>query len=93
LRSSPAQYGANLREIVMLTRAAGAQPILLSFWGENSPQRERTAALDATARELNVPLITYAGPRLDVVHPSREGYVALAEQVRRRLGELGVLSP
>jgi lysophospholipase L1-like esterase len=91
LRSSPAQYGENLREIVMLSRAAGAHVVLLSFWGERSPQREHMAALDAVARELDVPLITYTGPRLDVVHPTREGYVGLAEQVRSRLGDMGVL--
>jgi lysophospholipase L1-like esterase len=93
LRSSPAQYAENLREIVALTRAAGATPILLSFWDEHSPQREHVAALDAVARELEVPLIVYAGPRLDVVHPTREGHAALAAQIRLRLAETGVLAP
>jgi lysophospholipase L1-like esterase len=93
LRSTPAQYEENLREIVRLSRAAGAQPILISFWNERSPQREHVEALATVARELEVPLITYAGPRLDVVHPTRDGYAWLAEQIEDRLRTQGVLAP
>jgi lysophospholipase L1-like esterase len=93
LRSTPVQYGENLREIVELARAAGAQPILLDFFAPNSPQREHMAALEAAARDLGVPLLVYEGPRLDVVHPTREGYREFAAQLRRHLLETGVLEP
>jgi lysophospholipase L1-like esterase len=91
IRSTPAQYGENIREIVRLAREAGAQPVLIDFFHPDSPQREHVAALHAAAAELGVPLIVYDGPRIDVVHPTLEGYVWLAGEVQRRLTETGAL--
>jgi lysophospholipase L1-like esterase len=91
LRSSAAQYEATLRAIVAQSRAQGAQPLLLSFLGAESPQRGHMAALEAVSRDLGVPLITYEGPRLDVVHPTREGYAGLARQIAQRLHEAGAV--
>lgn len=91
LRSTPAQYGGDLRAIVALAREMGAQPVLVDFLHERSPQVEHVAALRSAARDLDVPLVTYAGPRLDVVHPTREGYAAFAAELRWRLDAAGLL--
>ncbi|HWP64990.1 MAG TPA: GDSL-type esterase/lipase family protein [Candidatus Limnocylindria bacterium] len=93
LRSTPAQYGADIREIVRLAREAGAQPVLLDFLHPASPQRAHVAALHAAARELDVPLVVYDGPRLDVVHPTRDGYAWLAGELERVLAAVGALQP
>ena len=89
LRSSPEQYGENIREIVRLARAAGAQPMLIDFLARNSPQHEYLAAVRTAAEELDVPLITYDGPRLDVIHPTADGLIWVAAEVERRLAEIG----
>jgi lysophospholipase L1-like esterase len=91
LRSSPEQYGENIREIVRLSREAGARIVLIDFLAPNSPQREHVAALHGAAEELGVPLIVYDGPRLDVIHPTAEGDLWLAAEVERRLTEAGAL--
>jgi lysophospholipase L1-like esterase len=93
VRSSPADFGENIHEIVRLARGAGAQVVLIDFLDRNSPQREHIAALHGAAEELGVPLIAYEGPRIDVVHPTAEGYVWLAGEVERRLAETGAVSP
>ena len=69
----------------------GAQPVLVDFLHERSPQVEHVEALRSAARDLDVPLVTYAGPRIDVVHPTREGYAAFAEDLRGRLEGAGLL--
>ena len=91
LRSTPEQYGENIREIVRLAREAGAQVVLIDFLARSSPQREHLAALHTAAEELGVPLIVYDGPRIDVVHPTADGYFSLAAEVERRLGEMGAV--
>ena len=91
LRSSPAQYGENMREIVRTARGGGAAVVLVNFLHERSPQREHLAALDAAARDLGVPLVNYAGPRLDVVHPTRQGYAGFAAELRRTLADVGMI--
>jgi lysophospholipase L1-like esterase len=91
LRSSAAQYEATLRGIVAESRAQGAQPLLLSFFGAESPQRGHIAALDTVSRDLGVPLITYDGPRFDVVHPTPEGYARLSRQIAQRLYDTGAV--
>ena len=93
LRSTPEEFGDNLRAIVTLARGAGAKPVLLRFLHEQSPQRAHIEALEAAARDLGVPLVVYDGPRLDVVHPTREGHRGLAVQLRGRLLESGAIAP
>ena len=93
LRSTPAQYGDNIREIVRLARTAGAHVVLIDFLDRSSPQVEHLAALRTASEELGVPLIVYEGPRIDVVHPTADGLVWLAGEVERRLAETGALRP
>jgi lysophospholipase L1-like esterase len=90
MRSSAEQYAQNLREIVRLARAHGVEPVLVSFWW--GPQHEHMLALETVAREPGVPLVTYEGPHLDVIHPTADGYALLAGQVQHRLEEAGLLT-
>jgi lysophospholipase L1-like esterase len=79
-RVPPERYADNLRTIVALARAHGAVPVLLDFWAPGSlPQY--TAVLPAVAAELGVALVAYDGPRMDVVHPTAEGYERLAARL------------
>jgi lysophospholipase L1-like esterase len=89
MRSSPEQYAENLREIVRLARAHGVQPVLVSFWwGEPHPHMR---AIEAVAHEMDVPLVAYDGPHVDVIHPTPEGYGVVAAQVQRQLEASGLV--
>jgi len=74
------RYAANLTSLVTLAREHGAKPVLVSFWpepmfteepAETSVYREAVANV---GRELDVPAVTYKGPKMDLVHPTAEGY-------------------
>jgi lysophospholipase L1-like esterase len=74
------RYEANLRSLVALAREQGAKPVRVSFWPEplfgrdapdTSPYREAVAEV---GRELDVPVVPYKGPKMDLVHPTAEGY-------------------
>ena len=92
-RSTPERYRRNLVDIVEMARAAGVKPLLVSFWRPNAPQQQHAAAVGEVAREHGVPMVTYVGDRLDVVHPTRDGYAGLARDVLARLDEAGYLAP
>ena len=78
-RVSLQRYEQNLRKIVALSRAHGAMPVLLSFWiGKPVPY---ATVPERVARALDVPLVHFDGPHMDIVHPSREGYVRLADDL------------
>jgi lysophospholipase L1-like esterase len=47
--------------------------------------------IESVAAARNVPLVTYQGERLDIVHPTREGYRTLAERLARTIDEHGYL--
>jgi lysophospholipase L1-like esterase len=83
--ATPEKYQYNLTEMVRLTRAHGATPILVNFWAKPRRPSPYWAALHAVASDLDVPLIEYSGPRLDVIHPTREGATQLARQLLDRL--------
>jgi lysophospholipase L1-like esterase len=75
------RYEANLRSLVGLAREQGAKPVLVSFWSEplfgmeESPHtRPYREAVDRVGRELDVPVVPYKGPKMDMVHPTAEGY-------------------
>jgi lysophospholipase L1-like esterase len=80
LRVPPDRFRVNLEEIVRLTREHGAKPVMLEFAGTElrNPYARVMAELGG---ELGLPTVVYNGPRLDIVHPTAEGYVGLAEDI------------
>jgi len=92
-RSTAAQYKRNLEEIVRLAREHGAKPLLVSFWSPTAREQQHAAAVGEVSRELDVPVVVYRGPRLDVVHPTGEGYKQLASDIYDRLQEAAYLTP
>ncbi len=85
LRVSPEKFKENLTRIVALIRERGARPLLLSFSGPPNPKNGYARAMGEIAAEQNVPLVVYSGPRIDVVHPSADGYGQLASKILTRL--------
>jgi hypothetical protein len=80
----------NLASIVDLARTHGAKVVLLDLWGEYDPSPYAKALKDV-AGERAVPLVLYRGPRSDLVHPTKEGYEVLAEQIVIRLAYEGYI--
>jgi lysophospholipase L1-like esterase len=94
-RVAPERYGENLREMIRLVRAHGGQAALLDFFAHpvaDTPEQRFPETLAAVAAELDVPLVVYDGPRLDLVHPTREGYEMLAAKIVAALEEKGYLA-
>jgi lysophospholipase L1-like esterase len=91
IRSSPQQYRRHLEGMVEATRAAGARIMLVSFWNPAAPHRSYHDTLAAVGAAMSVPIVWYDGPRVDVVHPSVQGYRLLAAQVADRLVEEGYI--
>ena len=50
-------------------------------------------AAEAVARERHLPFLRYEGPRIDVVHPTQQGYSALAAALLDALVAAGDLPP
>jgi hypothetical protein len=84
-QETPDKYEANLRRIVSMSRQSGAKVLLVSFWGERA--KDYTGRLAKISRDLDVPLITYRGPRLDIVHPTKEGYRIFAKRILETFDE------
>lgn len=87
-RVSVDQYEANLGAIVDVVRGIGARPVLLSFL---RPENAYAPAEKAAADKLGVPLVRYQGPRLDLVHPTADGYSRFATVLYDRLHAEGYL--
>lgn len=85
VRVTPQGYAENLRAIVRLSREHGAHVLLLDFWHSTDPVRAYRIVPPWVAKELDVPMIAYQGPLLDVVHPTADGYRLLATQIADRL--------
>jgi len=85
LRVPPEKFKENLKRIVAVIREHGAKPVLLSFSGPPNPKNGYARTMGEIAAEQNVPLVVYSGPRIDVVHPSAEGYGQLADKILTRL--------
>lgn len=82
-RVDPTRFEQHLEEMVKLARADGVHTMALSFSStQYGPYGE---ALTSVATRLALPVVTYQGPRFDVVHPTAEGYRALAALVLERL--------
>jgi lysophospholipase L1-like esterase len=92
-RVTPEKYGRNVAQMLALIRERGARPIVLSFWDErDQPNAGYRAALAAVVRTHDVPVITYDGPLLDVIHPTAEGYRTLATRLLAQLERDGVVA-
>lgn len=89
VRVPPDQFLRNLTAIVALCRAHGVKPLLLSFAGEPRKQHPYADAIGRVATAIDVPLVVYSGPRIDVIHPTRDGYAALAAAILARLQSAG----
>jgi lysophospholipase L1-like esterase len=83
-------YRANIASMVEAARRHGARVLILSLWGEyeTGPYRQ---ALFGVAEEKGVPILQYEGPRLDVVHPTAEGYETFTSKILLRLVYEGYL--
>ena len=79
------KYGRNMTALVELARAQGAHVMLLRFAQRGWVQSPYRDLLAKVADEQGVPLVTYDGPRIDRIHPTADGYRALAEQIADRL--------
>jgi lysophospholipase L1-like esterase len=90
-RVSATMFQDNLNQMIALGRRHGARTLLLSFIGSalNDPYARAFAEV---AKKQGVPLVAYDGPRLDVVHPTAEGYARLARVLRDRLEQAGYLT-
>jgi lysophospholipase L1-like esterase len=81
VRVTPEGYMRNIGTMVDLVRAHGAHPLLLSFWAPQTINQDYRQALILAADVAQVPLITYDGPLIDVVHPTVEGHRLLAGMI------------
>jgi lysophospholipase L1-like esterase len=85
------KYRRNIAEIVRLSRQHGAKVMLLNF-SEFRWAPEYKAALVEISEELHVPLVSYHGPKLDIIHPKPEGYRSLVPLIVTRMEEEGWLT-
>lgn len=86
-RVPPDKYARNLTEIVQVSRAHGAAVLFVAFGAPPTHGEARRKV----AAELGVPMIQYSGPRIDLVHPSADGYRDLAAQILDRITVNGML--
>jgi lysophospholipase L1-like esterase len=99
LRNRPhAEAAANLRAMIELTRASGAQVVLIGvpergillstapFYAEVA-ETTHTPLIDAELAEI----IRRPALKSDQVHPNAAGYQRMAEAIARQLRELGAL--
>ncbi len=85
VRVTPEGYAHNLRAMIEAARAQGSHVLVLDFWHPLTHRRTYRDALAGTVEAMRVPLVTYDGPRLDVVHPTAAGYRMLATEIERVL--------
>jgi lysophospholipase L1-like esterase len=86
-RVPPDKYAENLRQIVMLAREHEA---MVGFIGFEAGFKHDTARVNV-ARALDVLFVRYHGPKVDLVHPTADGYRDLANEIVDRLTFKGVL--
>lgn len=94
VRVPPDRFKRNLTQKVELTRQHGARAVLLSFAGDPGLGENPYAhAIGEVGKELEVLVVVYKGPRIDIVHPNAKGYAWLADQILVRLDDGGYLEP
>ena len=86
-------YRRLLGEAADLASAAGARPLILVFLAKGPGIGAYGEAADAIARERHLPFLRYDGPRIDMVHPTQEGYSALATALLDGMVAAGDLPP
>lgn len=91
LRVPPEKFKRNLAEMIELTRAHAAKPLLVTLSGAPGDKAPYSSAASQIAGQLDVPIVVYMGPRLDIVHPTREGNVQLATEILGRMDAAGYL--
>ena len=91
-RATPAKYKQNMTQLVDLARQRGARTMFVAFWHQGKLiQRDYQDQLVTVGSDLHVPIVWYEGPRIDVVHPTAEGYAILARAIFDRLEQEGFL--
>jgi lysophospholipase L1-like esterase len=93
-RVTAEQYERNLTEMIRLVREQGSRPVLVSFL---QPRRglafgPYVQAERRVERDTQVPVVGYDGPRVDVVHPTPEGYRAFVDALVKEMDAAGYLS-
>lgn len=83
--ATPDQYGEHLARIAALVTEHGARLLMLNFLGPPLPDRPYPDALFRFTRDAGIPLVTYEGPTLDIVHPTADGDRVLAARILARL--------
>ena len=89
LRVPPDKYERNLAATIDAAQAAGAHALLLSFWNPLGSHVEYRDAVEAVSKRTGVPVVTYGGMRMDLIHPTVEGYRELAHDLADQLIESG----
>jgi hypothetical protein len=90
-RVSPEKYKRNLEAIADAANEHGAQALMLVF-GRRQLSKHRQMAWQVHF-ERRVPIVVYGGPRLDMVHPTVEGYDELVAQVLDAFDQARYLKP
>jgi lysophospholipase L1-like esterase len=88
-RVTPERYRANLERLVAVAAEHHARAAFVD-WNLAYLPRYRAAA-QAVADEHRLPRVVYDGERVDLVHPDRAGYVALATALLDALERAGYL--
>ena len=90
-RVTAEKYQENLAAMIQAVRATGASPLLISFWSVIGGQTGYRAALGAAAERAGVPVVTFNGLRMDIVHPTAGGYRDLSHDIADTLAEVGLV--
>jgi lysophospholipase L1-like esterase len=83
--ATPDKYGEDLARIAALVTEHGARLVMLNFLGPPGPDRPYPDTLLRVTRDAGIPLVTYEGPTLDIVHPTADGDRILAARILARL--------
>lgn len=84
-RVTATAFAVYMTQINDLARAAGARAMFVDFLGANNPYRQYRNVVLELERNAGAPLITYDGPRMDLVHPTVEGYRTLGATIAERV--------
>jgi lysophospholipase L1-like esterase len=86
------RYADNLTGILDVARENRAEAMLVDFLGPHGTAKTYSNAMQRVSEERDTPMLVYRGPRIDVVHPTREGYRFLAAQIVDRLVAAGYIA-
>ena len=89
-RVPPHRYERNLRQLVRTANRHGARVVLIDLTHFVTEQAY-PEALARVARDTGAPLVVYDGPKLDLVHPTVEGYELLVTKLMDAMRAAGYL--